>query len=138
MLPQKLTLEVVTPDRRVLTETVDEIVLPGRLGYLGVLPGHAPLLTSLAVGELSYRKGAEWRYVAIAWGFTEILPDRVIVLAEIAEKAEEIDVERARQKKQSVEARLKSPDPYFDFDLASASLEKAVIRIQVAGKRTAS
>ncbi len=134
MLPDKLALEVVTPEKRVLVEAVDEVVLPGRNGYLGVLPGHAPLLTSLAIGALEYRKGTDKKYLAVAWGFAEILPSRVIVLAEIAEKAEEIDVERAQQKKASVEAELKAPGPFFDFDRAQASLQKALIRIQVAHK----
>jgi F-type H+-transporting ATPase subunit epsilon len=134
MLPDKLTLEIVTPERRVLTETVDEVVLPGKLGYLGVLPGHAPLLTSLEVGELMYRKGAERHYLAIAWGFAEILPNKVIILAETAERAEEIDLDRAQGKKSEIESKLKA-DPYKDLERASVSLRKAVIRIQVAGKR---
>ncbi|PYT09750.1 MAG: F0F1 ATP synthase subunit epsilon [Acidobacteria bacterium] len=134
MLPEKLTLEIVTPERRVLTETVDEVVLPGRLGYLGVLPGHAPLLTALSIGELEYRQGSVKRYLAIAWGFAEVLPSRIIVLAETAERAEEIDVDRARRKKAEIEARMKSPDPYFDLDKATIATEKEVIRIHVARK----
>src|SRR5437867_5771731 len=134
MLPEKLTLEVVTPERRLLAETVDEVVLPGRLGYLGVLPGHAPLLTSLSVGELEYRKGSEKRYLAVAWGFAEVLPARVIVLAETAERAEEIDLERAERKKAGIEAAMRSPDPYFDLDKATIGPQKAVIPIQVAHK----
>jgi F-type H+-transporting ATPase subunit epsilon len=136
MLPDKLTLEIATPERRVLIETVDEVVLPGKLGYLGVLPGHAPLLTSLSVGELMYRRGSDRKYLAMAWGFAEILPTRVIVLADVAERAEEIDLDRAQAKKSEVEARMKSPDPSFDMNAASVSLQKAVIRIQVAHKKT--
>ena len=136
MLPDKLTLEIATPERRVLLETVDEVVMPGKLGYLGVLPGHAPLLTSLAVGELMYRKGSERHYLAISWGFAEVLPTRVIVLAEMAERAEEIDVERAQSKKLEIEGRMKSADPDFDLNALGASLEKAVTRIQVAHKKT--
>ena len=132
MLPDKITLEIATPERRVLIETVDEVVLPGKLGYLGVLPGHAPLLTSLSVGELMYRKGAEKKYLAMAWGFAEVLPTRVIVLADLAEPAEEIDVARAQAKKSEVEARLKNADSSFDMKAASVSLQKAIIRIQVA------
>ena len=136
MLPDKITLEIATPERRVLIETVDEVVLPGKLGYLGVLPGHAPLLTSLSVGELMYRKGAEKKYLAMAWGFAEVLPTRVIVLADLAEPAEEIDVARAQAKKSEVEARLKNADSSFDMKAASVSLQKAIIRIQVAHKKT--
>lgn len=136
MLPEKLTLEIATPERRVLTEEVDEVVLPGRVGYLGVLPGHTPLLTSLSVGEVMYRKGSERQYLALAWGFAEVLPGRVIVLAEIAEKAEEIDIERAKEKKADVETKMRTARDDFDFDAASISLQKAIIRIQVAGKRS--
>jgi len=134
MLPDKLTLEIVTPERRVLAETVDEVVLPGKLGSLGVLPGHAPLLTSLGVGELEYRSGGAKHYLAIAGGFAEVLPTRVIILAETAERAEEIDVDRAREKREGIESRMKSATTDFDFDAASVSLEKAIIRIHVARK----
>src|SRR5437867_8975567 len=119
MLPEKLTLEIVTPERRVLTETVDEVVLPGRLGYLGVLPGHAPLLTALSIGELEYRRGSVKRYLAIAWGVAEVVPSRSIVLAETAERAEEIDVDRARRKKAEIEARMKRPDACFELSNAT-------------------
>ena len=136
MLPEKLTLEIATPERRVLQETVDEVVMPGALGYLGVLPGHAPLLTSLSVGELMYRKGGERRYLALAWGFAEVLSSRVIVLAETAERAEEIDLPRAQGRRAEIEARLKTPGPEFDFDAAGAALQKAIVRIQVAHKKT--
>src|SRR6266849_3969210 len=96
MLPEVLTLEVVTPDRAVVHEAVTEVQLPGSEGYLGILPGHTPLLTELGTGALSYRQGAQTRRVAVSGGFAEVLPDRVIVLADVAERAEEIDVERAR------------------------------------------
>lgn len=133
MLPDKLHLEVVTPERRLVNETVDEVILPGETGYLGVLPGHAPLLTSLSVGGLMYRKGTEKRYLAVAWGFAEVLPERVIVLADIAEMAGEIDVERAKAKKAEIEEKIRHAQAETDMDMLSASLEKAVIRIQVAG-----
>jgi F-type H+-transporting ATPase subunit epsilon len=134
MLPDKIDLEVVTPERRVLAESVDEVVLPGKLGYLGVLPGHAPLLTAIGVGQLEYRTGSTKKYVAVAGGFAEVLPSRVIVLAETAERAEEIDMMRAQEKKAELEAKLRSPDPYFDFEQANIRLQKALIRVQVAGK----
>lgn len=136
MLPDKLTLEIVTPERRILTDTVDEVVLPGKMGSLGVLPGHAPLLTSLGVGELEYRKGSAKRYLAIAGGFAEVLPTRVIVLADTAEKAEEIDLDRARSKRERIEASMKQATTDFDFDNAAVDLEKCVIRIQVGRKAT--
>src|SRR5918995_4452082 len=94
-LPAHLTLEIVTPDRSVVAEKVDEVEIPGAEGYFGVLPGHTPLLAMLKVGELWYRKGSEKHYVSIAGGFVEVLPDRVTVLAQIAERAHEIDVARA-------------------------------------------
>src|SRR5262245_62958219 len=94
-LPKYLTLEVVTPDRAVVTDRVDEVEIPGSQGYFGVLPGHTPLLATLQVGELWYRKGQEKVYLSIAFGFAEVLPDRVTVLAQLAERAEEIDVARA-------------------------------------------
>src|ERR1700750_3303687 len=102
-LPTKLTLEIVTPDRSLVTETVDEVELPGSQGYFGVLPGHTPLLATLSVGELWYRTGADKHFLAIAFGFVEVLPARVTVLAQIAEKAEEIDVARAEAAKRRAE-----------------------------------
>jgi F-type H+-transporting ATPase subunit epsilon len=131
-LPTKITLNIVTPERNVVCEVVDEVVLPGTLGYLGALPGHTPLLTSLKIGEIKYRVGSQWRYLCVSWGFVEILPDRVTVLADIAEPAEEIDVERAREAKASAEKRLKNPDA--EFLQAQIALEQALIRLQVAAK----
>jgi F-type H+-transporting ATPase subunit epsilon len=133
-LPDKLTLEIVTPDRRILSELVDSAVLPGSEGYLGVLPGHTPLLTSLKIGEIEYRKGGETHYVAIAWGFAEVLPDKVTVLADIAEGEAEIDVDRAEAKKEEVERLLKNPPADFDFEMAQASLAKALTRLNVASR----
>ena len=94
-LPTHLDLQIVTPDRLVVREQVDEVQIPGSEGYFGVLPGHTPLLASLAVGEMWYRKGQEKTYSSIAFGFAEVLPDGVTILAQLAERAEEIDVERA-------------------------------------------
>ena len=130
MLPDRITLEVVTPERRVVNETVDEVVLPGETGYLGVLPGHAPLLTGLAVGGLMYRKGTEKHFLSIAWGFAEVLPERVIVLADIAERAEEIDIERAKAKKAEIEEEIRRAQAETDMDMLGASLKKAVVRIR--------
>ena len=108
-LPKSLTLEVVTPDRAIIKEQVDEVVLPGSEGSFGVLPGHAPLLATLQVGEMWYRKGQETHYLVLAFGFVEVLPDKVTVLAHIAEKAEEIDLTRAEAAKVRAEQRISGP-----------------------------
>ena len=133
-LPAKLILEIVTPDRAVLREDVDEVVVPGSEGYLGVLPGHTPLLSTLKVGELWYRQGQEKHYVAIAFGFVEVLPDSVTVLAQIGERAQEIDIQRAERAKQRAEALLASPTSSVDVDIERAriALMKSLIRLQVA------
>src|SRR5688572_31255384 len=107
-LPTKLTLEIVTPDRALVTEQVDELQLPGSEGYFGVLPGHTPLLATLHVGEMWYRIGQERHYLSIAFGFAEVLPERVTVLAQIAERAQDIDIERAERAKRRAEERLQA------------------------------
>ncbi|MCI0656683.1 MAG: F0F1 ATP synthase subunit epsilon [Acidobacteria bacterium] len=134
MPADKIQLDIVTPERAVLSEAVDELILPGTEGYLGVRPGHAPLLTTLKVGEILIRKGSELTHLAVSWGFVEVLPERVSILAETAERAEEIDLDRAVRAKERAENRLKSPDPDVDFRRAQVALEKALIRIQVASK----
>ncbi|HEV8121761.1 MAG TPA: F0F1 ATP synthase subunit epsilon [Candidatus Polarisedimenticolia bacterium] len=134
-MPETLQLDVVTPERRVVSTTVDEVVLPGRLGSLGVLPGHAPLLTDLDIGALTYRRGSERRSVAVAGGFAEVLPDRVTVLAEVAEPAEEIDVERATKARERAEQRLKAPEAETDFERAQQAMRKALLREEIAKSR---
>jgi F-type H+-transporting ATPase subunit epsilon len=129
-----IQLSIVTPERSLLNEQVDELQIPGADGYLGVLPGHAPLFTELKVGELSYRKGNTWTSLAVAWGFAEVLPDQVRVLAETAERAQEIDLERATRAKERAEQRL-SKGGDIDYDRALIALQRALIRIQVAQKR---
>jgi F-type H+-transporting ATPase subunit epsilon len=131
-LPAHLTLEIVTPDRSVVTERVDEVEIPGAEGYFGVLPGHTPLLAMLKVGELWYRKGSEKFYLSIAFGFAEILPDRVTILAQLAERPEEIDVARAEAARRRAEERLAKPAPDVDFERARIALMKSLIRIQVS------
>jgi len=131
-IPKKLLLTVVTPDRHLVHEPVDEVSLPGTEGYLGALPGHTQLLTSLKIGEIKYRIGSDWRYLAVSWGFVEILPDKVTVLADLAERAEDIDVEQAKQDAESARARLRHPDA--DFVQAQIALEQALVRMQVASK----
>ncbi len=133
---EKLQLEIVTPDRLLLRESVDEIQIPGKNGYLGILPGHAPLISEMQVGELSFRKDNGTQYLSVAWGYCEVLPDRVIVLAETAEKAEEIDPQRAIASKERAEKRLSDVrNPDVDFDRAAVSLKRALTRIQVSGKK---
>ncbi len=130
-----LKLEIVTPDKALVSETVEEVQVPGTNGYLGILPGHAPLITELAVGEIAYRKDGATNYLAVAWGFAEVLPDKVTILAETAERAEDVDVERARQQKQRAEAQLASGDPNTNYDEALNLLRRAETRLQVAGKK---
>src|ERR1044071_2387164 len=104
-LPTSIELHIITPERLLVNERVDEVEIPGSEGYFGVLPGHTPMLADLAVGELWYRKGQEKIYLAIAFGFVEVLPDRVTVLARIAERAEDIDLLRAEEAKKRAEER---------------------------------
>lgn len=133
-LPTSIELQIVTPDRGLVREQVDEVEIPGAQGYFGVLPGHTPMLAELAVGELWYRQGQEKTYLAIAYGFAEVLPTRVTVLAQIAEKAEEIDPARAEEAKKRAEARLHEAVKDVDYDRARAALQKSLARLQVASR----
>lgn len=133
-LPKDLTLDIVTPERLLVRETVDEVVLPGTEGEIGVLPGHTPLLTTLKVGALWYRKGDQKHFLAVALGFAEVLPDRVTVLAQIAEKAEEIDVSRAESARQRAEQRLSKPAPDTSTTRAQEAWIKASVRLHVASE----
>jgi F-type H+-transporting ATPase subunit epsilon len=133
-LPTKLTLEIVTPDRALVNEQVDEVELPGSEGYFGVLPGHTELLASLQVGELWYRIGQQKYYLAVAFGFVEVLPDHVTVLARLAEKAQDIDVARAEAAKKRAEERVARPTADMDFERARVALMKSLIRLQVASR----
>jgi F-type H+-transporting ATPase subunit epsilon len=130
VLPTNLTLEVVTPDRLVLSQPVDEVVLPSVEGYMGVLPGHAPLLAKLGVGHIAYRSGGRTRLLAVSGGFAEVQPSAVSVLAETCEPAEEIDVERARAAKERAEAALRTSASEHEFRTAEVSLRKALSRIE--------
>ncbi len=136
-IPSQLTLEIVTPDRAITHADVDEIVLPAAEGALGVLPGHTPALVSLQVGELWYRRGAEKTFLAVAFGFAEILPDRVIVLARVAERADQIDIARAEAAKRRAQERLitkAAPAAHVDLERARVALLKSLIRLQVAAR----
>lgn len=137
MMPGAIELVIVTPERQLLREKVADVQMPGENGYLGVLPGHAPLMTELGIGELSYHDtGAkESTPIAIIRGFAEVLPDHVTILAETAERAEEIDLQRAKEALARAEKHLASNDPNIDWDRASVALQRALIRIQVATKR---
>jgi F-type H+-transporting ATPase subunit epsilon len=126
-------LEVVTPAREVVRERVAEAQIPARGGYLGILPGHTPLLAEMGVGELSYQVGGRVFSCTAIGGFVEVLGDRVIVLADSAERAEEIDVERAQRARDRAQKRLATPnDPSIDWKRAEAALERAQVRLQVA------
>jgi F-type H+-transporting ATPase subunit epsilon len=131
-LPQHLQLQIVSADRSLVNETVDEVEIPGCDGYFGVLPGHTPLLALLGAGELWYRQGQEKTYVAIAFGFAEVEPDRVTILAQIAEKADEIDPARAEAAKKRAEERLAKSTVDMDAERARIALLKSLIRLQVA------
>jgi F-type H+-transporting ATPase subunit epsilon len=133
-LPPNLHLEIVSAERSLVNETVDEVEIPGADGYLGVLPGHTPLLTTLQVGQLWYRQGQEKHYLSIAFGFAEVQPDRVTILAQIAERADEIDVSRAELAKKRAEERLAKPTVDMDFERARIALLKALARLQVASR----
>ena len=131
-LPQHLQLHIVSADRSLVSETVDEVEIPGVDGYFGVLPGHTPLLAVLQVGELWYRQGQEKHYVSVAFGFAEVQPDRVTILAQIAEKADEIDPARAGAAKKRAEERLVRATVDMDAERARIALLKSLIRLQVA------
>ena len=125
-------LEIVTPEKMVVKDVAEELQLPGKNGYLGILPGHAPLITELTAGQLTYRGAGETHYLAVAWGFAEVLPEKVTVLAETAERAENIDASRAEHARDRAEKRLSSGDPTVDVHRAQQALAKALARLAVA------
>jgi F-type H+-transporting ATPase subunit epsilon len=133
-LPSHIQLQIVSADRSLVNERVDEVEIPGADGYFGVLPGHTPLLALLGAGELWYRQGQEKHYLAIAFGFAEVLPDRVTILAEFAERAAEIDVARAESARKRAEQRIASATPDMDWERARVALLKALTRLQVASR----
>src|SRR5579859_6420001 len=135
MLPDSIQLVVVTPERQILKEVVSEVTLPGADGYLGVLPGHAPLITELGIGELTYRTvSGQSGLLAVIRGFAEVLPDRISVLAEMAERAEEIDIRRAQEALKRAQELIAKGGDNVDWDRASAALQRALVRIQVVSK----
>ncbi len=128
-------LEIVTPEKKVVDTSAEEIQIPGKNGYLGILPGHAPLITELAVGEITFREGSSEQRLAVAWGFAEVLPDKVTILAETAERPAEIDADRARKAKERAEQLLTSGDTTVDVERALDALHRAETRLEVAGKK---
>ena len=134
-LPEKIRLEVVTPEGLLLREDVDELVAPGAEGYFGVRPGHTPMLATLGAGVIWYRKGAEKGYISCFWGFCEVLPDRVNILAELGERAEDIDVGRAEQARKRAEERLKAIKDEAGYEETHTAYIRAVTRLAVARQR---
>jgi F-type H+-transporting ATPase subunit epsilon len=134
-MPDTFQLEIVTPAKLVVKDAAEEAQIPGLDGYLGILPGHAPLITELKVGAITYRAGGETHTVSVAWGFAEVLPDKVIILAETAEKPQDIDVPRAEKSKARAEDRLKSNSTDVDYDRAEDALQRAETRIKVASEK---
>ncbi len=132
-MAETIQLEIVTPERLVVNDTAEYIEIPGKTGYLGVLPGHAPLITELAVGEISYSNAGKTKRLAVAWGFAEVLQNKVTILAETAEKAEDIDTVRAEAAKKKAEAELQKAGAEGNQDAQNA-LDRANARLGVAGK----
>jgi F-type H+-transporting ATPase subunit epsilon len=133
-IPAQIQLHVVSADRSLVNETVDEVEIPGAEGYFGVLPGHTPLLAALGAGEMWYRRGSEKHFLSMAFGFAEVQPDQVTILAQIAERADEIDLARAEAARKRAEERLSKPAVDMDAERARIALLKSLIRIQVAAK----
>jgi len=134
-LADTFELEIVTPTKLLVKEPAEEAQIPGLSGYLGILPGHAPLITELAVGAITYKSAGTTHTLSVAWGFAEVLPDKVTILAEAAERPQEIDVPRAEKARDRAEQRLKSNDPQVDFTRAEDALQRAETRITVAKEK---
>ena len=129
-----LHLQIITPDKLLVREDADSVQIPGKSGYLGILPGHAPLITELMIGEISYTQKGTTQYLAVAWGFAEVLPDKVTILADVAERAEDIDVKRAQEAKAKAEEALRQAGPDLDYDAVQYALRRAEVRLEVAGR----
>ncbi len=136
-LPEKIHLVIVTPERQLFSGLVDQVTVPSSQGYLGILPGHAPLLAELGIGNISYQIAGQSEQLFCSWGFVEVLPDRVVLLAQTAETASEIDLNRAEQAKSRAERRLISKDPNLDFARAELALLRAFHRLEIARRRHA-
>jgi F-type H+-transporting ATPase subunit epsilon len=125
-------LEIVTPEKLVVKDTADEVQIPGKAGYMDVLPGHAPLITELMIGEIAYKHEGGTYHLSVAWGFAEVLPDKVTVLAQTAERPEEIDVKRAQEAKARAEAALAKAEADLDYDATLNAIKRAEVRLKVA------
>jgi len=134
-LPEKIHLEVVTPEKQLFSGAVDSVTIPSTTGYLGILPGHAPLLAELGIGEASCKVGEKTHRLFCSWGFVEVLPDRVVLLAQTAELASDIDITRAEEAKVRAEKRLSSKDTRIDFARAELALLRAISRLDAAKHR---
>jgi F-type H+-transporting ATPase subunit epsilon len=128
-------IEIVTPARLLVKDAAEEAQIPALNGYLGILPGHAPLITELAVGVITYKSSGVTHALSVAWGFAEVLPDKVTILAEAAEHPLDIDIERAQKARDRAEQRLKSNDPQIDFGRAEDALQRAETRLNVAKEK---
>jgi len=133
-LPTSLELEIVTPEGLLFREPVDEIIAPGEEGYFGVRPGHTPFLSTLGLGEISYRRGGQWLHLTCFWGFCEVLPDRVNILAEMGERPEDIDRARAETARDQALARMKAIRDEAGYAEAQAAYIKAVTRLAVVAR----
>ena len=136
-LPENIHLEIVTPEKQLFSGAVDSVTVPSTIGYLGILPGHAPLLAELGIGEIGYKMGDRTDYLFCSWGFVEVLPDRVVVLAQEAEMASDIDIKRAEEAKMRAEKLLASRDSNIDFDRAQLALLQAISRLGAVKRRAA-
>ncbi len=127
-----LQLEIVTPDKLLVNEPADEVQIPGKAGDMGILPGHAPLITELTIGEIAYKQGGKTEHLSVAWGFAEVLPDKVTILAQTAERCQDIDVKRATAAKARAEEALKNPAPDLDYEATLNAVRRAEVRMKVA------
>src|SRR6516162_10940406 len=130
-MADQIELEIVTPEKLLVREPVDEVQIPGKAGDIGVLPGHAPLITELTIGEIAYKHSGKTEHLSVAWGFAEVLPDKVTILAQTAERAQDIDVKRAAEAKARAEAALQKADPDLDFEATLNALKRAEVRLKV-------
>lgn len=133
-LPEKIRLEIVTPERVIVSADVDMVTAPGALGEFGVLPGHTPMLTTLGIGRVAYRKEGETRELAVSWGYAEVGPEKVTILAEMAEQVEEIDVDRAEAARKKALEEMARRDEPVDLGNAMEAFEKATLRLRIARK----
>lgn len=133
-LPEHIHLEIVTPYRQLVSAEVDEVVMPGELGQLGILPGHRPLLTTLVIGEIAYRQGHHWTHLAVEWGFAEVLPDRVTILADNALSVADFDPEEALNAKRRAEERLRTKLDEFEIEHELENWKRSILQLEISEK----